>query len=192
MTFTHAVFYRAMNLGHRGSPVRAVLEQCLVDGGARAVRSFQTNGTVLLDVTDAADTDAADARARAEAVVAAAAPLLAERAGYGHAGLVRSLADVVAALEGDPFALTRDARTYRETVTFVDGGEPLPMALPWTDPRDSLDLVAAPPGTVLGVVRGGPGTWADPNAVVERFTGGTATTRTLGTVRRLLAAAARG
>ncbi len=184
MTYTHAAFYRAMNLGHRGSPVRAQLEAALVEAGARAVRSFQTNGTVLLDVGGAADDVAA-------AVVRGAAPLLAERSGYTHAALVRSLADVAAAIDGDPFALTRDERTYRETLTFLDGGEPLPVDLPWTDPRDMLDLLAARRGVVVGVVRGGPGTWADPNSLVERFTGGVATTRTLGTVQRLLAAAAR-
>ncbi|MCZ2264088.1 DUF1697 domain-containing protein [Isoptericola sp. QY 916] len=183
MTFTHVVLYRAMNLGHRGSPVRDVLERALVDGGGAAVRSFQTNGTVLLDVGPGGGA--------AEAVVRAAAPLLAERCGYSGAALVRPLDDVTAAIDGDPFALTRDGRTYRETLTFVDGGHPLPLDLPWTDERDLLDLVAARPGVVLGVVRVGPGTWADPNSLVERLTGGVATTRTLGTVRRLLAAAAR-
>lgn len=185
VTFTHAVFYRNMNLGHRGSPVRAVLEQSLRDGGAAAVRSFQTNGTVLLDL------GGEGTHADAGAVVAAAAPLLADRAGYAGTGFVRSLDDVAAALDGDPFALTRDERTYRETVTLVDGGQPLPVELPWTDPRDLLDLVAVRPGVVLGVVRGGPGAGGDPNAAVERFTGGVATTRTLGTVQRLLASAAR-
>lgn len=185
MTFTHAAFYRAMNLGHRGSPVRAELETALLEAGARAVRSFQTNGTVLLDLGDAPDDDAADR------VVRDAAPRLAERSAYTHVALVRSLGDVAAAIDGDPFALTRDERTYRETLTFVDGGEPLPVDLPWTDPRDLLDLVAARPGVVLGVVRGGPGSGGDPNSAVERFTGGVASTRTLGTVRRLLAAATR-
>lgn len=184
MTFTHVALYRAMNLGHRGSPVRAELEAALLAAGAQAVRSFQTNGTVLLDVGPGDD-------GAAEAVVRSAAPLLAERSGYTHAALVRPLADVAAAIDGDPFALTRDERTYRDTLTFVDGGEPLPADLPWTDPRDLLDLVAARPGVVLAVVRGGPGTGGDPNSVVERLTGGVATTRTLGTVRRLLAAAAR-
>ncbi|SKC52017.1 DUF1697 domain-containing protein [Krasilnikoviella flava] len=189
MTFTHVVLYRAMNLGHRGSPVRAELEAALLAAGARAVRSFQTNGTVLLDPGEPGTTTA---DAAAERVMRAAVPRLAERSGYTHAALVRPLDDVAAAIDGDPFARTRDERTYRETLTFVDGGEPLPVDLPWTDPRDLLDLVAARPGLVLGVVRGGPGSGGDPNGAVERFTGGVATTRTLGTVRRLLAAAARG
>jgi len=146
VTFTHVVLYRAMNLGHRGSPVRADLEGTLLEGGAAAVRSFQTNGTVLLDVESGGD-DVAGAVARA------AAPVLADVCGYAGTALVRSLDDVAAAVEGDPFALTRDGRTYRETVTFVDGGQPLSVALPWTDARDLLDLVAARPGVVLGVAR---------------------------------------
>jgi len=189
MTFTHVVLYRAMNLGHRGSPVREELEAALVGAGARAVRSFQTNGTVLLDPGDAGTDDLADDLATQ--VVRAAAPRLAERPGYAQPALVRPLAGVAAAIDGDPFALTRDDRTYRETLTFVDGGEPLPLDLPWTDPHDRFDLVAVRPGVVLGVVRGTAGAAGDPNPVVERLTGGVATTRTLGTVRRLLAAAAR-
>ncbi|WP_166846120.1 DUF1697 domain-containing protein [Isoptericola sp. BMS4] len=184
MTFTHVILYRAMNLGHRGSPVREALERALLDGGARAVRSFQTNGTVLLDVDGAGD-EAAGAVARA------ASPLLAAGCGYAGEALVRALDGVAAAIDGDPFAQTRDERTYRETLTFVDGGEPLSVALPWTDSRDLLDLVVARAGVVLGVTRGGPGRGGDPNSAVERFTGGVATTRTLGTVRRLLAAAAK-
>ncbi|MEL7975813.1 DUF1697 domain-containing protein [Isoptericola sp. F-RaC21] len=184
MAFSHVVLYRAMNLGHRGSPVRADLERALLDAGAAEVRSFQTNGTVLLDVGPSAGA--------AEVVARAAAPLLAERSGYAGAALVRPLGDLAEAVDGDPFALTRDERTYRETLTFVDGGEPLPVALPWTDPRDLLDLVAARPGVVLAVVRGGPGTGGDPGSVVERMTGGVTTTRTLGTVRRLLTAASAG
>lgn len=185
VTFTHVVLYRAMNLGHRGSPVRAELEGALLEAGARAVRSFQTNGTVLLDPGDGGGADA-------ERVVRAAAPSLAERSGYAHPALLRPLDEVAAAIDGDAFALGLGERTYRHTLTFVDGGEPLPVDLPWTDPRDLFDLVAARPGVVLAVVRGAPGTGGSPNSVVERFTGGVATTRTLGTVRRLLAAAARG
>jgi hypothetical protein len=48
----YALFYRNLNLGHAGSPDRRGLEQALLDAGASAARSFQTNGTVLLTADD--------------------------------------------------------------------------------------------------------------------------------------------
>ena len=78
----HVVFYRNLNLGHAGSPNREQLEGALERGGALRVRSFQTNGTVLLEAE------------APEGVVAAAAGELGSLAGYDDAAIVRSLADL--------------------------------------------------------------------------------------------------
>ena len=51
----HVVFYRNLNLGHSGSPNREQLETALLDAGAKRVRSFQTNGTVLIEANNPAD-----------------------------------------------------------------------------------------------------------------------------------------
>lgn len=53
---TAVVFYRNVNLGHTGSPRREQLEAALAAAGAERVRSFQTNGTVLLRAQDPAAT----------------------------------------------------------------------------------------------------------------------------------------
>lgn len=174
------VFYRSMNLGQPPSPDRAGLEAALDEAGGHDVRSFQTNGTALLRADDPA------------AVVAAAAGTLAERWGYTDAGLVRPLALLADILRTDPFDGSRDERTYRETFTFYDGGEPLQVGLPWTNAVDDLDLVAAQDGVALGIIRRRGSGVGDPTSAIERMTGGVATTRTLGTIRRLLRAAGEG
>jgi len=178
MADVSVVFYRNMNLGHPGSPVRATLEAALSNAGGASVRSFQTNGTVLFRADDP------------RAVVDAAAGSLRE-AGYTDAGIVRPLDLLRDLLNDDPFAGYRDERTYRETLTFYDGGSALPVDLPWTGPRDDIDLIAASGGTALGIIRLRGGSVGSPTSEIERMTGGVATTRTLGTIQRLLAAVAR-
>lgn len=175
----YAIFYRNMNLGHRGSPVRAQLEAALAGPGVATVRSFQTNGTVLLTATPAA---AAAARKRA-------APQLLAAAGYQDTAFIRPVAGLESLLAAKPFAGLGDERTYRETLTLFDG-DASNWELPWTNARDSLDLVAGGVGYVLSVVRGQQGASGDPNSEVERRIGDKATTRTIGTIERLLRAAA--
>jgi uncharacterized protein (DUF1697 family) len=171
------VFYRTMNLGQPRSPDRAGLEAVLREAGGHDVRSFQTNGTVLFRADDPS------------AVVRRAAPPLADRWGYSDAGLVRRVGLLADILRTDPFQGFRDERTYRETLTFYEGGHPLPVTLPWTDARDVVDLVAARDGVALGIIRLRGSAAGSPTAQIERMTGGVATTRTLGTIRRLLRAA---
>lgn len=168
-------FYRNMNLGHPGSPVRAELETALAEAGGASVTSFQTNGTVLFRADDP------------RAVVDRAAADLAD-VGYTDAGIVRPLALLRELLRDDPFDGYRDERTYRETFTFYDGGTALPVDLPWTGPRDDIDLIAATSGVALGIIRQRGGSVGSPTSEIERMTGGVATTRTLGTIQRLIAA----
>jgi uncharacterized protein (DUF1697 family) len=173
-----AVFYRSMNLGQPPSPDRAGLEGALAEAGGIDVRSFQTNGTVLFRADDPV------------AVVAGAAPTLAGRRwGYADAGLVRPVALLAEILRTDPFAGLRDERTYCETFTFFEGGDPLPVTPPWTSEHDDVDLVAVRDGVALGIIRRRGSGVGSPTSQIERLTGGVATTRTLRTIQRLLRAA---
>ncbi|WP_125776483.1 DUF1697 domain-containing protein [Antribacter gilvus] len=181
MPYESVVLYRNMNLGQARSrsPGRAELEAALVSAGARSARSFQSNGTVLLDADDPGG------------VVEAAAPFLMAASGYDDAAFVRSLDELADAVQGDPFAPFPDDGSERvETVTVFDDG-PLPVNLPWTNAATTVNLLAERHGIVVGlaqVTRAGTGS---PTVEVERMTAGAATTRTMGTIRRLLAAAER-
>ncbi|WP_189825517.1 DUF1697 domain-containing protein [Streptomyces finlayi] len=174
------VFYRNLNLGHRNSPDRATLEGALTEAGARQVRSFQTNGTVLFTADDPTG------------VVEQAAARLRTAAGFTEPGMVRDLAELAAIMGELPFsAYDTGDPTRRPTLTFFDGGTPLGVTLPWTNPKGDVDFVGLYEGLVLSVVRqsadGSAG--GSPTAEVERLTGAPATTRVLGTVERLLKAA---
>lgn len=173
-----AVFYRNMNLGHPRSPDRAGLEGALAEAGGSDVRSFQTNGTVLVRADDPAG------------VVAAAAPALADRWDYADAGLVRPVGLLTEILRTDPFVGARDDRTYRETFTFYEGGDPLDVTPPWTNERDDVHVLAVRDGIALGIIRRRSTGVGSPTSEIERMTGGVATTRTLGTIQRLLRAVA--
>lgn len=175
----HAVFYRSLNLGHPGSPTRDQLEGSLLAAGAQRVRSFQTNGTVLIEAADPVR------------VVSIAAGTLAECAGYEDAAMVRSVASLREVLEADHFAGHSDERTYRETFTFFEGGRHPSWSLPWTNARDDVDVIHVGVGVAVGIIRKEKSSAGSVTAEVERETGGAATTRTKGSVERLLRAAER-
>ncbi|MFJ1913586.1 DUF1697 domain-containing protein [Streptomyces sp. NPDC088147] len=180
MTSPHVVFYRSMNLGHAGSPDRATLEAALSAAGAASVTSFQTNGTVLFEADDPVG------------VVETASRTLKSAAGYSEAAVVRNVGLLIDVLDSNPFDGHEDSRTYRKTFTFFDGGKPIGLKLPWTNTRDDVDIVGLREGLALSVIRKAKSNAGSPTAEIERLTGVPATTRTLGTIERLVKAAGRG
>lgn len=174
----HAVFYRSLNLGHGGSPNRGQLESALLGAGAERVKSFQTNGTVLMFADDP------------QAVVGATAKRLLETSEYDDAALVRPVSVLAELLDQGHFDGYTDRRTYRETFTFFDGGRAPSWSLPWTNERDDVDIIYVADGLALGVIRKPRNTAGSPTAEIERATGGVATTRTRGSIERLVKTAA--
>ena len=174
----HVVFYRNLNLGHAGSPNRAQLEGARERGGALRVRSFQTNGTVLLEAE------------APERVVAAAASELGSLAGYDDAAIVRPLADLERVLALGVFEKHQSRRTYRETVTFFQGSKEPSWSTPWTNSKDDVDVLHIGDGIALSLIRKPRNSAGSPTFELERATGGVATTRTRGSIDRLLNAAA--
>ncbi|GAA5176077.1 hypothetical protein GCM10023321_83570 [Pseudonocardia eucalypti] len=170
------VFYRNMNLGHRNSPVRQVLERVLEEAGAESARSFQTNGTVLVE--------AADPRAVADRAAAG----LQAACGYREVAFVRPFQQLVAILDREPFAGLTDERTYRETFTFLDDAPEFGAPLPWTNKRGDLEIISVADGVALSLVRDIGGRTGDPTSELEARLGVPATTRTLGTIQRLVKA----
>ncbi len=176
----HAVFYRSLNLGHRGSPTREQFERSLLEAGAQRVKSFQTNGTALIVADDP------------ERVVSVAARTLTQCSGYADAAMVRTVATLREVLDADHFAGHTDQRTYRETFTFFEGVRREPTwSLPWTNPRDDVVVIHVASGVALGIIRKERNTAGSVTAEIEKKTGGVATSRTKGTIERLLKAAER-
>lgn len=173
-TDVNAVFYRGMNLGQPGSPSREQLESALTTAGADHVKSFQTNGTVLLIATDP------------QAVTRRAAGVLLNVCGYSDAAFVRPVSLLKALISGDAFDGHTDEQTYRETFTFFDTTAVPSWTLPWTNTKDDVDILHINNGVALGVIRKPKNTAGSPTAEIERATGASATTRTRGTIERLV------
>ncbi|MGH3975217.1 MAG: DUF1697 domain-containing protein [Pseudonocardiaceae bacterium] len=173
----HVVFYRNLNLGHAGSPNREQLEGALKGGGASHVKSFQSNGTVLFKAEDP------------EGVVAEAANGLVTAAGYDDAAIARPLADLEDLLALGVFEKHQSPRTYRETVTFFQGGKKPSWSTPWTNSKDDVDVLYIGDGIALSLIRKPRNSAGSPTFELERATGGVATTRTRGSIDRLLKAA---
>ncbi|MEZ7660957.1 DUF1697 domain-containing protein [Rothia dentocariosa] len=173
----HVVFYRNLNLGHSGSPNREQLETALLDAGAKRVRSFQTNGTVLIEANNPAD------------VVAKAERGIRDASGYEDAAFVRNLADLEKLLALGVFEKYPSPRTYRETVTFFKGDRTPSWPLPWTNHKDDVDVLFVDDGIALSLIRKPRNSAGSPTYEIEREIGGIATTRNRGTLERLLKAA---
>ncbi len=174
----YVALYRNLNLGHRGSPNREQLEDALARGGAHRVKSFQTNGTVLLDTETPLE------------IVQLAAPVLRACCGYDDAVFIQSVAQLEALVALDIFEAHASPKTYRECVTFFRGPRTPEWELPWTNPKDDVDILYLNDGVALSLTRKPRNTAGSPTAVLEQATQGVATTRTLGTIQRLLKTAA--
>lgn len=173
----YVVFYRNLNLGHAGSPNRDQLESALMEAGALKVKSFQTNGTVLIHASSPKE------------VVHTAASSLAAASGYDDVAIIREVEDLKAALELHVFEKHESARTYRETLTFFEGGRKPSWPLPWTNSKDDVDILHINNGIALGLIRKPRNSAGSPTQELERATGGVATTRNRGSIERLLKAA---
>ncbi|MFI7470124.1 DUF1697 domain-containing protein [Nonomuraea sp. NPDC049646] len=176
MPTSFVAFYRNMNLGHPNSPTRAVLEDALRTAGASSARSFQTNGTVLIEIGDTSPRE----------VVNRAAPRLLAVSGYDDAVFVRPVDQLAAILERDPFAGIGDEHIYRETFTFFDGVQEFGAPLPWTNDRGDVRIIEICGGVALGVIKRIATRVGSPTAEVEARLKVPATTRTAGTVKRLV------
>lgn len=167
---TQVAFFRNLNLGHRGSPTRAELEQAFAASDARNVSSFQTNGTVAFDAPDAPDT------------LVQVIATLTGICGWDDVAPVRPLAlvrDIAALALPEPQALTTHHVTLFDATLDLDPG--------WTTADGRLVVFAHGPGWAACASRRVGGRIGDPTVVVQGLTGVRATTRTIGTIRRLVA-----
>lgn len=165
-------FFRNMNLGHRRSPVRTQLVDAFTTNGASEVASFQTNGTVVFT---AADPLAAAQSARA---------VLEDEVGYTDPVMVcpfstlREIAAIVPTPDGPAFT--------EYCVSFFAPLDPVPV-IPLTSGNGLTEiLLLGRDHAVAGVHRLG-SRMGDPNGHLETALKVAVTTRTIGTVRRLVA-----
>ncbi len=169
---TNVAFFRNLNLGHRGSPTSDELVAAF--GGPTVARNFQTNGTVLF----------ASAFPRATADQARRA--LRER-GYQHHMVVRATSELGKIVTETPEA-AREENVYRTMISFFDT-EHLPrVELPARSRDQLVELRRLGPGYVCSVCWKPRSKAGCVTGFLETLLNAPVTTRTLSTMRRLIAA----
>lgn len=172
-----AAFFRNTNLGRVGSPTRPQLEQAFSDAGATTASSFQVNGTLVFE---------ASSPEAAQIVFRAAAATLGAIAGLREPGCVRSLSVLGRLPWSEVFAAVNPAEVHELTVSFACGTVARGLTLPQATARQDAVVLWLAQGNALSITRkvmSGPGS---PNLLLERLTGVPFTSRSLGTIRRLL------
>lgn len=173
-----AAFFRNTNLGRAGSPDREQFEQAFLDAGASAAANFQVNGTLVFDTTSAAS---------AQKVFRAATKILGAVAGLREPGCVRSLAALNRLPCKQVFAGVDPTTVHELTVSFACSRVGSALALPQSNERQDAVVLWLEHGNALSISRkvmSGPGS---PNVLLERLTGVAFTSRSLGTIQRVLA-----
>lgn len=167
-------FFRNLNLGHAGSPSGKELVDAF--GGEDIARNFQTNGTVIFY------------SAEPFRLVRAAQKKL-KAYGFSHDVMHRSLAEILAAVECAP-RLDPDEDIYRQMISLFDGAEfPPEIPLPHRTPNGLVEIRAVEEGLVHSVCWKSKNTAGNVTAYLEKLLAVPVTTRTLGTMQRLIKAA---
>ncbi len=167
---TTVALFRNMNLGHPGSPTGK--ELLAVFGGPQSASIFQTNGTVLL-TTPYARTQLSRGIDRLRT------------AGYAQHVVVRSGAEIYQSIEHvsepDP-----DRGVYHTMVSFFDVPSIPRVQIPLRSRDRLVELRVLEAGVAVSYCWKTGSTAGDVNGFVESLVNASATTRSLGTLRRLL------
>jgi uncharacterized protein (DUF1697 family) len=163
--------FRNLNLGHAGSPTGSELIEAF--GGTENARSFQTNGTIIFKAQDPP-----------QAVSEALTKMRSN--GYSHDLVLRSLDDVRAAVETAPPVDPKED-IYRQMMSFFDGALfPEDIPLPHRTSNGLVEIRGSGKGIVHSVCWKPKNTAGNVTAYLEKLLGVPVTTRTLGTMQRLL------
>jgi uncharacterized protein (DUF1697 family) len=174
-----AAFLRNVNLGRPGAPTKAQLEQAFADAGGVDAQNFQVNGTAVFG---------ARSQGGAERVLRKALKLLATECGLAEPGCVRSLEELAPLAESRVFKPYDAEEVYEFGLSFACEREvAAPGRLPLDNPKGDVRLLALEDGNALSVCWKRGASPGNPNLFLERTTGVPWTSRSIGTIRRLLA-----
>lgn len=173
----YAAFLRNVNLGRPKSPTRAQLEAAFLESGAASAASFQVNGTLVFTLAPGA---------RPRAVASRACAALRASCGMAESVFVRSVAELRALVDSDPFAGQVAEGSDAFCISFLGAPRRAMPALPLATARGDLELLSAADTRVLSVSRRIGKSAGSPNAWLERHLGEPATTRNWRTVVRLV------
>lgn len=173
-----AAFFRNTNLGRVGSPTRSQLEQAFLEAGATSASSFQVNGTLVFETASPSS---------AREIMLAASGTLRTVAGLQEPGCVRSLAALTRLPWREVFSGVDPVSVHELTVSFACSNVGSALSLPQSTQRNDAIVLWLENNNALSISRkvmSGPGS---PNLLLERLTGVAFTSRSLGTIQRVLA-----
>jgi hypothetical protein len=172
-----AAFFRNTNLGRAGSPTKAQLERAFLESGSTLASNFQANGTLVFE---------AKSLVSAQKVLALACSSLAVSASLREPACVRPLNALSRLPWQEVFAGIGPTSVHELTVSFACREFKQSIALPVSSDRKDATILWLEGLTALSITRkvmSGPGS---PNMLLERLTGIPFTSRSLGTIQRLL------
>ena len=176
----YIAFLRAINVGKRQVKMTR-LRELFVDLGYGDVRTYIQTGNVFFEAptTDRAALERAIERHLLDAL------------GFVVTTIVRTVAEVAAALASDPFAGIAVTPDTRLCCLFTSAPLPADLALPViVEQRDfTLTIVASSPDAVFAVIQQVPGKVGNAIAFIEKTYKVRATARFFHTMQKLVAAA---
>ncbi len=171
----HVAFVRAVMIGREGLH-RPVLLDMFERAGATDATSYMSTGNVSFRADDA------------EAVSAAVEADLHELLGRETPLYVRSLDELQALLDNDPFATEPFDEVSARLVTFFGDEVPPSIELPMEAANGDWSVFAAGQRELFSVTRAWPDRQPhDPGGRIQRLAGEPVTTRALGTIERIVA-----
>lgn len=172
---TQVALFRNLNLGHRGSPTGNELVAAF--GGPAVARNFQTNGTVLFT--------SATPRATASRALRGL-----RDGGYSHSMVMRTVAELEDIVRETPEADPAE-NVYRTMISFFDTDCLPPVELPKRSRDQLVELRRFDRGSAISICWKPRHTAGDVTGFLEALLSVPVTTRSLGTLKRLVAAAKR-
>lgn len=172
-------FLRGVNVGGR-TVTKDVLIETFARAGLSDVRTHIASGNVSFEAPASVNRGSLSRKLE---------KLLATAAGYGIPVFIRSVDEVAAILELQPFKGVRLTKDMRPCVIFIS--EPLPKnaVLPFRPAKREFELLGATLGEIFAIMYVRDGRPGNPGAYIEKTFGMTATTRFVGAVEKILAAA---
>lgn len=172
-----AAFFRNLNLGRPPAPSRTQFESVFTEAGATSAASFLVNGTLVFETSS---------RRRAAQILKQAQAALLEANGFEEPAFLRSLDELAALVQTEPFAGMDKASVYEFCVTFLHPKFVMPEPLPRANPRGDVKVLALSKTELLSVAHKFGASPGSPNLFAEKNFGLPASTRAWNTVVRLV------
>ncbi|MBK8048061.1 MAG: DUF1697 domain-containing protein [Anaerolineales bacterium] len=171
-------FIRNINVGQTRFPSRSQLEQAFLASGARSAVSFQSNGTVVIELVNDANL---------EILRDHVSEYLRSRCNFSEAIFVRDLESIRSLVHQDPYAVVDCERYPHRYVSYYEFTDTVEGVFPLESPKQDCLVFAGTGQEAYSIARDIRGISGYPTPVLERRLQVPVTTRSWTTLLRLTA-----